>query len=458
MDERDYVAQALLDRLRDEGVEHRRLPGDALELAVSRDAIAAMPRRVARFCQDYDLKLVQLARTQPQRWELVLAWSDEFGRPSFLAVHVLADYHRAGRRLLRSGDLLGGAPAALFAYGLLEAMERQAIDDAHGDKLASLWHADRRGAIERLGRFWRARRDIRLIARAAKRSDWAPVRSELPALRRALHRAVLPAPGALLAALWARLHRRLQPRAALVAFVGIYDDALRGRVAEDLAGAFPGGLAIVDAGFSGRQRRGDVGVLFDPPPGFRARFDEVVTVERGTLAAAVQVEAALLRWLERRVERRYPEAVVGANPLAARILQFAVRRRIPVLSDVVSVVLNCGIDCPLPSPVLMPRPYGIFIDRHATIGSRVTILQQVAIGTKYPADPGVPVIEDNVWIGAGAKILGPVTVGRGAIVGANAVVTRDVPSHCTVVGANRIVGAGTVAAERQLESDAVVNT
>jgi serine O-acetyltransferase len=51
------------------------------------------------------------------------------------------------------------------------------------------------------------------------------------------------------------------------------------------------------------------------------------------------------------------------------------------------------------------------------------------------------VIGDDVYIGAGAKVLGAVRVGRGAVIGANAVVTRDVPPYCTVVGANRIVRA-----------------
>jgi serine O-acetyltransferase len=72
----------------------------------------------------------------------------------------------------------------------------------------------------------------------------------------------------------------------------------------------------------------------------------------------------------------------------------------------------------------------------------------------------MPVIEDNVFIGAGAKVLGPVRIGRGATVGANAVVTRDVPSHCTVVGANRILGIEepAVAAARRREEATVVNT
>ncbi len=46
----------------------------------------------------------------------------------------------------------------------------------------------------------------------------------------------------------------------------------------------------------------------------------------------------------------------------------------------------------------------------------------------------VPVIEDDVQIGVGAKVLGPIRVGRGAVVGANAVVLHDVPPGAVVVG------------------------
>jgi serine O-acetyltransferase len=63
-----------------------------------------------------------------------------------------------------------------------------------------------------------------------------------------------------------------------------------------------------------------------------------------------------------------------------------------------------------------------------------------------------------VFIGPGAKILGAVRVGRGATVGANAVVTRDVPSHCTVVGINRILGSeGGGEEKRQVERQTVVS-
>jgi len=278
------------------------------------------------------------------------------------------------------------------------------------------------------------------------------VRAGLPRLRRILYRA-LPNPFALLA----RLNLVLQPRFAAVAFVGFENSALRERVVRDLAPAFPSGVDALELTYAERPRGADVAVLFDPPDTYRLRLESIVVERAEALPpAAAKVERALLRWLERRVERRFSDTVVGANPLAARILQFACRHRVPLLSDFMGTLLNCGIYCPLPAPILMPHPYGIFIHRNASIGSRVTVMQQVTIGNKHPSDSAAPVIEDDVCIGAGAKILGAVRVGHGATVGANAVVTRDVPSHCTVVGANRILGRAGVVQERQASS--VVNT
>jgi serine O-acetyltransferase len=60
------------------------------------------------------------------------------------------------------------------------------------------------------------------------------------------------------------------------------------------------------------------------------------------------------------------------------------------------------------------------------------IMQQVTIG--MIGDGEVPMIGNGVYIGAGAKIIGKVTVGDGARIGANAVVTEDVPANCTAVG------------------------
>ena len=74
----------------------------------------------------------------------------------------------------------------------------------------------------------------------------------------------------------------------------------------------------------------------------------------------------------------------------------------------------------------LPHPNGIVIHPRAVIGPNCLIFQQVTIGMS--AIDSAPVIGGNVDIGAGAKIIGPVTLGNHVIVGANAVVTRDVPA------------------------------
>ena len=76
---------------------------------------------------------------------------------------------------------------------------------------------------------------------------------------------------------------------------------------------------------------------------------------------------------------------------------------------------------------------GIIIHRRAVIGNNVLVGAHVTIGGRG-AYHDVPVIEDDVMIGTGAKILGPVRIGRGARIGANAVVVKDVPPGVTAVG------------------------
>ena len=76
---------------------------------------------------------------------------------------------------------------------------------------------------------------------------------------------------------------------------------------------------------------------------------------------------------------------------------------------------------------------GIVIHARAVIGNHVEIGPGVVIGGRSKIFE-VPVIEDHVQIGVGAKVLGPVRVGRGAVIGANAVVLHDVPAGAVVVG------------------------
>ena len=91
-------------------------------------------------------------------------------------------------------------------------------------------------------------------------------------------------------------------------------------------------------------------------------------------------------------------------------------------------------------PCFPHRLFGIFISRGAHIGKNVVIFQQVTIGSNTLKDAGgsqgpAPIIEDNVFLGAGAKVIGGVRVGHNTRVGANCCVYRDVPPHSVCVSA-----------------------
>jgi acetyltransferase-like isoleucine patch superfamily enzyme len=438
MEERGYVAEALLERLRAERIAFRLLADPALfpehapdecELAVPAASLALVPKVVARFAQEFDLRLVELYRPGRGAWRAVFAWTNDVGRPIFLSTRFFV------------GAEEGQTSGALFVCALIEAIERRGLPEERARWLGSLWRDDAQDAAERLARHLRNPEHQRLIAQAARADHWAAVRARLHELRRALARLRLP---------------RLPRRAPSVLFAGRDSPARTDLMAHVHGRLAPLALDMFEQ-LAGAARRGDFRIVFDGPPGLEADDAVVVRADQPLAAMVAQVERAILRWLEVRVERRYPDAVVGPNPLAARLLQM------PGIGRVVERFLGCRLDCLLRSPILMPLPMGIVIERGVEIGSRVTIMHQVTIGRKDPVAPRehggtLAVIEDNVFIGAGAKVLGPVRVGRGATVGANAVVTRDVPSHCTVVGANRILGAGPPAvAARRREQEATLS-
>jgi serine O-acetyltransferase len=85
----------------------------------------------------------------------------------------------------------------------------------------------------------------------------------------------------------------------------------------------------------------------------------------------------------------------------------------------------------------MPHTVGVTI--FAVLGDHCTCYAQAAIGggsgseTDIGAGPGLPVVGDGVMIGARAMIVGPVSIGSGSLIGANAFVTFDVPENSTVV-------------------------
>ena len=78
---------------------------------------------------------------------------------------------------------------------------------------------------------------------------------------------------------------------------------------------------------------------------------------------------------------------------------------------------------------------GVVIGGTAEIGDDVTLYQGVTLGgTSWKAGKRHPTLKDNVVIGAGAQVLGPITIGQGGKVGSNSVVVKDVPDNATAVG------------------------
>lgn len=83
-----------------------------------------------------------------------------------------------------------------------------------------------------------------------------------------------------------------------------------------------------------------------------------------------------------------------------------------------------------------PHPLGVVIGSDAVIEDDVTIYQNVTLGQRQKNDDlGFPLIRSGAIIYAGACVLGDITIGRNAIIGANAVVLRDVPDNAIVAGA-----------------------
>jgi len=85
--------------------------------------------------------------------------------------------------------------------------------------------------------------------------------------------------------------------------------------------------------------------------------------------------------------------------------------------------------------VFIDHATGVVIGETTEIGNDVLIYQQVTLGgVSLSKGKRHPTIEDGVTIGAGAKVLGNITIGKNAKIGANSVVIKDVPSECTAVG------------------------
>ena len=134
------------------------------------------------------------------------------------------------------------------------------------------------------------------------------------------------------------------------------------------------------------------------------------------------------------------------NPRLADFYLNLVRSgRFKSLRRIIETVLGSEIKCPPPKHLYIPHPFGVLAASAARVGEYVTLMQFSLLGPKDPWYQGeslenlYPTLEEGVYISAGAKILGPVRIGAWSVIGANAVVTEDIPPYSTVFGHNRIL-------------------
>jgi serine O-acetyltransferase len=127
--------------------------------------------------------------------------------------------------------------------------------------------------------------------------------------------------------------------------------------------------------------------------------------------------------------------------LSYRVAHALALARVPLLPRLISLLTRAitGIEihpaAQIGEGLFIDHGAGVVIGETAEIGDDVTLYQGVTLGgTGFATGKRHPTVQDNVTIGSGAKLLGPITIGHGAKIGANSVVITDVPPNCTVVG------------------------
>ncbi|AZA62752.1 serine acetyltransferase [Chryseobacterium indoltheticum] len=122
-----------------------------------------------------------------------------------------------------------------------------------------------------------------------------------------------------------------------------------------------------------------------------------------------------------------------------RLMQFVKNKKIPLLPKMIQwfIRITCSADIPVnisigKNTVLKHNGLGVVFHEKALIGNNVIIMQHVTLGGRNGR--GAPIIGDHVFIGTGACVLGSVSIGKKAMIGANAVVITDVPDNAVVGG------------------------
>jgi serine O-acetyltransferase len=159
------------------------------------------------------------------------------------------------------------------------------------------------------------------------------------------------------------------------------------------------------------------------------RRDVAAVHERDPAARGVSTLSVLAAWpgVHALLSHRVSSALHAAGvPVVPRLLALATRALTGIeIHPAARIGQGLFID----------HGTGVVVGETAEIGDDVTLYQGVTLGgTGFATGKRHPTVQDNVTIGSGAKLLGPITVGHGAKIGANSVVVSDVPPNSTVVG------------------------
>ncbi len=159
------------------------------------------------------------------------------------------------------------------------------------------------------------------------------------------------------------------------------------------------------------------------------RRDVRAVQERDPAARGIGTAQILALWpgVHALLTHRVAHALDGLGvPLVPRVLAGSARALTGIeIHPAASIGASLFID----------HGHGVVIGQTSELGDDVTLYQGVTLGgTGFATGKRHPTVEDNVTIGSGAKLLGPIRVGHGSKIGANSVVIHDVPPNSTVVG------------------------
>lgn len=123
--------------------------------------------------------------------------------------------------------------------------------------------------------------------------------------------------------------------------------------------------------------------------------------------------------------------------LLRKVLSLIYRILYKLIQILTGIELPCEVD--VGRNFVIDHFGGIIISGYAKFGDNCRIRNGVVVGLRHVDEPSAPVIGNNVDIGSGAKVLGPISIGNNVAIGANAVVITDVPDDCVATGIPAVV-------------------